>query len=86
MSNFYDVDIERIQSDDTTKTFSVRVLFDGTNLTVSDIRTDDDGNKTAVPFMVQPWKCLPDGSREPFANHDDAFAWFEDSGQRYINS
>jgi len=57
------------------KTF--KGTFTGSSLIINQILTDEAGNETEVPFMDQSWKCLPDGSREPFINEDDAKEWVE---------
>lgn len=51
---------------------------DGT-LTVSEITLNEDQSEKITPYMVQPWKCNPDGTVEPFASETDAFDWAENN-------
>lgn len=51
---------------------------DGT-LTASEITLNEDESEKITPYIVQPWKCNPDGTVEPFANEADAFAWAENN-------
>lgn len=51
---------------------------DGT-LTASEITVGEDEVEKITPYLVQPWKCNPDGTTEPFANEADAFAWAENN-------
>ena len=58
----------------TTSTF--RMDFNGDTLTVSRVVIKED-EEEVTPIMVQPWKCLPNGSRENFSSAEDAYSWFE---------
>ena len=56
---------------------SFQLSYEGGTLTVSQIGTDEEGNETIVPTMIQPWKCNDDGTRTDFVGEADAFDWFE---------
>jgi hypothetical protein len=58
-----------------TKTFKSRL--NGSTLLISEVRTDENNQEIEVLIMEQPWKCNPDGSREHFANEEDAATWLE---------
>jgi hypothetical protein len=58
-----------------TKNFELSFEF-GT-LIISSVTEDEQGNEIITPAIVQPWKCLPDGTRAAFVNEDDAYSWFE---------
>lgn len=60
----------------TTSTF--RMNFSAETLTISRV-TIEEGEEVTTPIMIQPWKCLSNGSRENFANAQDAFDWFEEN-------
>jgi hypothetical protein len=49
-----------------------QLSFELGTLVVSEISND-----TITPIMIQPWKCLPDGGRDNFADSADAFDWFD---------
>lgn len=76
MSNFYDVEIDRTVGEEMIKHI-VRVSYDG-GLVLGEVKIIDDV-ETVTPFIIQPWKCLPDGSRQNFVDQEDAFNWFETS-------
>lgn len=58
----------------TTSTFRMNYAAD--TLTISRVLVEE-GEEVATPIMVQPWKCLPNGSRTNFVDAEDAFEWFE---------
>ena len=53
-------------------------FVDGT-LTISEITINEDESEKITPYMVQPWKCNPDGTVEPFADELDSFTWAENN-------
>lgn len=57
--------------------------FEFGTLIVSTITTKENGEEEITPTLVQPWKCMPDGSRTGFINEDDAYTWFE-SAKSYL--
>ena len=57
--------------------------FEFGTLIVSFITENEQGEEQITPTLVQPWKCLPDGSRAAFINEDDAYGWFE-SAKSYL--
>lgn len=57
----------------------IQFSFDGTNLNASEIKLDESGNETLTLYMVQPWKCFPDGTVSNFTSEQDAFTWAEDN-------
>jgi len=60
----------------TTSTFRMNYAAD--TLTISRVKIEE-GQEVATPIMIQPWKCLPNGSTSNFANAQDAFDWFEEN-------
>jgi hypothetical protein len=74
-----------VDSDGNTvmvKNFELNFEF-GT-LIVSTVTQDEAGVESIVPAIVQPWKCLPDGSRAAFVNEDDAYSWFESVKNEFV--
>jgi hypothetical protein len=65
-----------------TKNFELNFEF-GT-LIVSSVFVNEQGEEQIVPAIVQPWKCLPDGSRAAFINEDDAYSWFEQVKNEFV--
>jgi hypothetical protein len=63
-----------------------QLSFELGTLVVSEISNEKDANGQDIltPIMIQPWKCLPDGSRDNFADSQDAFDWFESVKDRII--
>jgi hypothetical protein len=59
------------------KTF--KLSYYSGELRIFEQTTNEQAENVEVLIIVQPWKCLPDGSRENFVSHEDAFQWFEDS-------
>lgn len=55
----------------------IQLSFDGSTLTAAEIQTGEEGAEIMVPYLVQPWKCNPDGTIENFTSEADAFAWAE---------
>lgn len=80
--------IERVIKDpDGTETIKrFQASFELGTLVVSEIsgEVDDNGDHKLIPVMIQPWKCLPDGSRTNFADSQDAFDWFNDFKEQVI--
>lgn len=65
--------------DDSDKIISetvFRAYFDNDILTIKRVDIIDDLENEQT-IMEQPWKCLSDGTRENFADDEDAFAWLE---------
>jgi len=62
------------------------ISFELGTLVVSEVADEPDANGGDVltPVMIQPWKCLPDGSRDNFADSQDAFDWFDSVKDRII--
>jgi len=60
----------------TTSTF--RMNFAGETLTIFRV-TMNEGEEVTTPIMIQPWKCLSNGTRTNFADAQDAFDWFEEN-------
>lgn len=56
---------------------TIRLEFDGTTLTASSVAVDENGAEVFTPYMVQPWKCNPDGTVSNFTSEQDAFDWAE---------
>ena len=56
-------------------TRTVRYEFNGSELLIGEVRQDDDNNEVFIPGGYQPWQCMPDGTRQAWANATDAFAW-----------
>lgn len=63
-----------------------RLSFELGTLVVSEVTGEKDvnGQDVLTPIMIQPWKCLPDGSRDNFTDSQDAFDWFESVKDRII--
>lgn len=57
----------------------IQLSFDGTNLNASELRIDEAGVEVATLYLVQPWKCFPDGTIGNFTSEEDAFTWAEDN-------
>jgi hypothetical protein len=80
--------IERLKTDadgnEITKNYNVS--YELGTLVVSEIseEKDSNGENKLIPIMIQPWKCLPDGSRDNFANSQDAFDWFNEFKDQVI--
>jgi hypothetical protein len=58
----------------------VKVLemnYEFNTLVVSEVSTNNQGEETVTPVMIQPWKCHSDGSRSAFDSEEDAYTWFE---------
>lgn len=86
MSDTYDRIVEQLDDNEqviSSKTF--RCEFSGGVLTVGLLTIDSDGNETIQPGLSQPWKCMPDGSRENFVDAADAFAWVDSVAGTLIN-
>lgn len=64
-------------SGDLESVKKIQLGYDGATLTAAELRTEEDGTEIAVPYLVQPWKCNPDGTIESFTSEADAFAWAE---------
>lgn len=69
--------MEKIDSSDFDEPRQVHLKFDGSTLTASHITVNEQDGQVLVPYIIQPYKCLPDGTRENFVDADDAFAWAE---------
>jgi hypothetical protein len=82
------ITIDRVKTDPEGNeiTKSYHVSYELGTLVVSEItdEKDADGNNKIVPIMIQPWKCLPDGSRDNFADSADAFEWFNEFKEQVI--
>ncbi len=65
--------------DGSSVTKNFKLSYDSGELKVFEQTINENEEVTEVLIIVQPWKCLPDGSRESFSDHEDAFQWFEDS-------
>jgi 5-formyltetrahydrofolate cyclo-ligase len=55
---------------------TLELNYEFNTLVVSEVRTED-GGEVVTPVMIQPWKCLEDGSRAAFLGETDAYEWFE---------
>jgi hypothetical protein len=69
--------IEKDSDGNVIETKNFELSFEFGTLIVSSVNLGDDGTENISPAIVQPWKCLPDGSRTAFVNEDDAYQWFE---------
>jgi hypothetical protein len=56
---------------------TLEMNYEFNTLIVSEVSTNDQGEETVTPIMIQPWKCLNDGSRAAFTSEEDAYSWFE---------
>lgn len=65
------------ENDEIVGVKNLRAVYESGTLIISEINIDQDQNETATPVMVQPWKCLPDGSRTSFTDDTDAYNWLE---------
>jgi len=66
------------ENDEIVRVKNLRATYESGTLIVSEVVTDDNQVETVTPVMVQPWKCLADGSRAPFADETDAYNWLEE--------
>jgi hypothetical protein len=57
---------------------NLRATYESGTLIVSEVTTDENQIEIVTPVMVQPWKCLSDGSRAPFTDETDAYNWLEE--------
>lgn len=58
-----------------TKTYVSRII-DGM-LFVNLLEIDDTGNTKETPYMEQPWRPNPNGSRSAWIDNNDAADWLE---------
>jgi hypothetical protein len=56
-------------------TRTVRYEFTAGELHIGQVTLDAAGNEQVQPGGYQPWHCMPDGTRQPWADAEDAFAW-----------
>lgn len=61
----------RIYGDETYK-----LHFYGGLLTVYRVTQEND-EEVLTPTLVQPWKTIPNGTRQSFKDVSDAFDWFD---------
>jgi hypothetical protein len=66
------------ENDEIVGVKNLRATYESGTLIVSEVVTNDNQVETVTPVMVQPWKCLSDGSRAPFADETDAYNWLEE--------
>jgi hypothetical protein len=66
------------ENDEIVGVKNLRATYESGTLIVSEVVTNDNQVETVTPVMVQPWKCLSDGSRTPFADETDAYNWLEE--------
>ena len=86
MSDTYNLLVEQLDENGqvaSSKTFKCEYV--GGVLTAGLLTVDSDGNEQVQPGLYQPWKCLPDGTREPFVDAADAFAWARSVAGTVIN-
>jgi hypothetical protein len=76
------VEIDADGNEVQTKT--VELSFEFGTLIVSIVEVDEAGVEVITPSIVQPWKCLSDGSRTAFVNEDDAYTWFETVKNNFV--
>jgi hypothetical protein len=76
------VEIDADGNEVQTKT--VELSFEFGTLIVSTVEIDEAGAEVITPSIVQPWKCLADGSRTAFVNEDDAYTWFETVKNNFV--
>jgi hypothetical protein len=77
----------KIEKDDKGNELAIKnfeLSFEFGTLIISSVVTGDDGKEQVIPSIVQPWKCLPDGSRTAFINEDDAYSWFESVKNEFV--
>ena len=77
MSEQYDFNVTKHDAEGNEVLLPRRAVFDSGTLTISVVETDENGQEKLIPAMVQPFKCLPDGTRENFVDAADAFAWVD---------
>lgn len=59
-------------------TRTIRYDFTGSALYIGQVTLDQDGIEQVVPAGYQPWRCMPDGTRQSWTNAEDAFAWADE--------
>jgi hypothetical protein len=79
MSDIVDRTIEDTNAEgQIVSTRTVRYEFIGSELHISEVTLDEAGNEQVQPGGYQPWHCMPDGTRQPWADAEDAFAWADE--------
>jgi len=76
MTDTIDRTVEQHDADgNVTSTRTFRYDFTGSALYIGEVTLDQDGIEQVVPAGYQPWRCMPDGTRQSWTNAEDAFAW-----------
>jgi hypothetical protein len=79
MTETVDRTIERVDPDtQEVSTRTIRYEFVGNELYISEVTYDAKGNEQVQLGGHQPWQCMPDGSRQEWANAEAAFAWADE--------